>query len=88
MNDRVKHGTMTISIYGCHSGHVLGSRSHMCHLLAHPNVISCCKDDLFDVGCARHVAWMSMQKDAYHKSKASPLELVSFRSFMIPKGGP
>ena len=28
---------------------------------------------------------MSMRKEAYHKSKASPLELVSYRFFMIPK---
>ena len=47
--------------------------------------LSCCKDDLFDVGCAQHVAQMSMRKEAYHKSKASPLELVSYRFFMIPK---
>ena len=58
----------------------------MYHLPVHPNVIECCKDDLFYVGCARHVARMSMQKEAYHKSKATPLELdIIFRFFMIPK---
>ena len=55
------------------------------HLLAHPNIISCCKDDLFDYGCARHVAWMSMRKEACHKFKASPLELVNYMFFMIPR---
>ena len=84
-NDGFDHGTMTISIYGPHSGHVLGSRPNVYHLLAHPNVISCCKDDLFNVGCARHSAHMSMCKEAYHKSKASPLELASYQFFMIPK---
>ena len=57
----------------------------MYHLPVRPNVISCCKDDLFDVGCARHVARMSMRKETYHKSKASLLELVSYQFFMIPK---
>ena len=61
------------------------SRPDAYYLLAHPNVISCCKDDLFYVGYARLVAWMSMCKEAYHKSKASPLDLVSYRFFMIPK---
>ena len=56
------------------------------HFLTHPNVNSCCKDDLFDVGCATHVAWTSMCKEAYHHTKANPLELVSYnRFFMIPK---
>ena len=85
INDDVDIETLTISIYGPHSGHVPCSRSDVYHLPVHPNVISCCKDDLFDVGCARHVARMSMRKEAYHKSKASPLELVTYRFFMIPK---
>ena len=58
----------------------------MCIICRHSQMsLSCCKDDLFDVGCAQHVAQMSMRKEAYHKSKASPLELVSYRFFMIPK---
>ena len=85
VNYRVKHATMAISVYGCHSGHVLGSRADLYYLPAHPNVISCCKDNLFDVGCARRVAQMSMRKEAYQKSKTSPVELVYFRFFMIPK---
>ena len=84
-NDGVDHGTMTLSIYGPHTGHVPGSRPDAYYLPAHPNVISCCRDDLFYVGCARHVARMSMRKEAYHKSKASPLDLVTYRFFMIPK---
>ena len=84
-NGGVDHGTMTISIYGPHSGYVPCSRFDVYHLGTHPNVISCCKDDLFDVGCARLVARMSMCKEAYHKSKASSLELVSYRFCMIPK---
>ena len=31
------------------------------------------------------MARMSMRKEAYHKSKASPLDLVTYRFFMIPK---
>ena len=46
-NDGVDHGTMTLSIYGPHTGHVPGSRPDAYYLPAHPNVISCCKDDLF-----------------------------------------
>ena len=53
----------------------------MFHFPTHPNVIS----DVFDVGCAMNITWMSMRKEAYHKSKASPSELVAFRFFMIPK---
>ena len=56
----------------------------MYHLPTHSNVISCYKDDLFDVGYAMHVARMSMHVKAYHESKASPLEFVSYRFFMIP----
>ena len=56
INDDVDIETLNISIYGPYSGHVPCSRSDVYHLLVHPNVISCCKDDLFDVGCARHVA--------------------------------
>ena len=67
-----------------HSDHVQGSGPNVYHLLAHPNVISC-KDYLFDVGRARHVSQISMCKDEYHKSKVSPLELVSYRFFMLPK---
>ena len=84
-NDGVVHGTMTISIYGPHSGHIPGSRPDVYEFPAHPNVISCSKDDLFYVGCARHVAQMSMHKEAYHKSKSSPLDLASYGFFMIPK---
>ena len=79
-NGGVDHGTMTISIYGPHTGHVPGSRLDAYNLPTHSNVISCCKDDLFYVGCARHVARMSMCKEAYHKSKASPLDLVKIIS--------
>ena len=85
VNEGDKHGIVSIYVYGCHSGHVPGTRPDVYHLRVHPNVIECCKDDLFDVGCARHVARMSMRKEAYHKSKATPLELVTFRFFMIPK---
>ena len=60
MNDGVDNEILTISLYGTPSGHVPCSRSDEYHLPTHPNVISCCKDDAFDVGCARHVARMSM----------------------------
>ena len=54
-------------------------------ILTHPNVISCCKYDIFYNGCARHVARMSMRKEEYHKAKASSLELVSYRFFIYTK---
>jgi hypothetical protein len=73
------------SIYGFHSGHVQESRPDAYHLPPHPNVISCCKDDLFNAGCARHVAKMSRRKELVYECKASLLELVCFRFFMIPK---
>ena len=57
----------------------------MC-IIRHPmNVISCCKDDLFDVGCERHVAKMSRRKELVQKCKVSPLEQVSYIFFIIPK---
>ena len=59
-NDGDDHGTMTISIYW---PHVPGSRPNVYYLLVHTHVVSCCKDDLFDVGDARHVTRMSMRKD-------------------------
>ena len=65
-NDGVDNETMTILVYGPHSGHVLGSRLDVYHLPAHPDVISCCKHDVSDVGCARHVAQMSKCKEAYY----------------------
>ena len=85
VNEGVKHETVSVSIHGFHSGHVPGSRPDVYHLPPHPNVVSCCKDDLFDVGCARYVAKMSRRKELVHKCKASPLEQVCFRFFMIPK---
>ena len=57
----------------------------MYHLSTHPNVIRCCKDDIFNVGCSRYITLMSMRKEAYQKSKASPSKLVSYRFVMIPK---
>ena len=52
MNDKVDKGTITISIYEPHNGHVPGSTSDVYHFQVHPDVISCCKDYLFDFGCA------------------------------------
>ena len=85
VNEGGKHGIVSIYVYRCHLGHVPRKRLDVYHLPIHPNVIECCKYDIFYVGCARHVAQMSMQKEVYHKSKATPLEIVSFKFFMIPK---
>ena len=75
VNEGGKHGIVSIYVYKCHSGHVPGTRPDLNYLSVHPNVIECCKDDLFNVGCVRHVARMSGEKEAYHKSKATPLEV-------------
>ena len=83
VNEGGKHGIVSIYVYRCHFDHVPRTRPDVYYLPAHPNVMECCKYDLFDVDCVRHVAWMSMQKETYHKSKASLLELVSFRSWMV-----
>ncbi len=40
---------------------------------------------MFDVICARHVSKMSIRKEIFHKSKATPLEHVCYRFFMLPK---
>ena len=85
VNEGDKHGIISIYVHRCHSGHVPGMRPYVYHLHIHPNVIECCKADLFYVGCARHVVGMNMRKEVYHKSKATPLELVIFRFFIIPK---
>ena len=48
------------------SGQCHGSPSYivpqgiLCSIEVHPNLISCCKDDQFDLGYARYVAWMNM----------------------------
>ena len=55
------------------------------HLKVHPNVIQCCMEDLFDVGCARHVARISRRKAIIHKAKVTPVERVVFRFFMLTK---
>ncbi|MCO5579681.1 hypothetical protein L7F22_033539 [Adiantum nelumboides] len=41
--------------------------------------------DLFAVGTCRHVARMSKSKEAVQLQRASPLERVTYRFFMIPK---
>ena len=42
-------------------------------------------EDLFYVGCARHVARISMRKAIIHKTKVTPVERVVFRFFMLTK---
>ena len=42
-------------------------------------------EDLCDVGCARHVAKMSIKKEALYKSEDTPLENVCYKFFMLPK---
>ena len=54
---------LVISLYSEHKGH--DPRSHhdeVYHLKVHPNVIECCMEDLFDVGCAWHVTRISIRK--------------------------
>ena len=42
-------------------------------------------DDLFDIGCARYVAQISLRKAPIHKAKVTPVERVVFRFFMLTK---
>ena len=66
-------------------GHNSLEQSEILHLLVHPTIIYCCMDDLFDVGCVRHLAKMSIRKEMMHKHKASPTDQVTHRFFMFPK---
>ena len=52
---------LSISVYDQHSGHDPSAPHEVYHLKVHPNVIKCCMDDLFDIGCARHVARISIR---------------------------
>ena len=78
-------GNVTIIVHGQHEGHNPGSRSDLYHLPVHPCVINRCMEDLFDVGTCRHVAKMSLSKEAFHFRRASPIDQVTFQFFMIPK---
>ena len=51
-----------LKVYAQHNGHDPSAPHEVYHLKVHPNVIKCCMDDLFDIGCARHVARISMRK--------------------------
>ena len=77
---------LVISLYSEHKGH--DPRSHhdeVYHLKVHPNVIECCMEDLFDVGCARDVARISIRKAQVQKAKVSPVERIVYRFFMLTK---
>lgn len=75
----------SISLYPIHEGHVPGTRKDLYQLPIHPHVIECCMEDLFDVGSSRHVAKMSTSKETLHKERASPLDQIIYRFFMIQK---
>ena len=66
------------SLYAQHKGHDPSAPHEVYHLKVHPNVIKCCMEDLFDVGCARHVARISRRKAVIHKAKVTPVERVNF----------
>ena len=76
---------VSISVYAQHKGHDPGAPHEVYYLKVHPNVIHCCMEDLFDVGCARHVARISMRKAIIHKNKVTHVERVIFRFFMLTK---
>ena len=76
---------VTIGLHNVHEGHDPGTRADLYHLPVHPRVIECCMDDLFDVGTSRHVAKMSKSKEAFQLERASLLDRVIYRFFMIPK---
>ena len=76
---------VSISLHNVHEGHTPGTRSDLYHLPVHPEVIACCMADLFDVGTSRHVAKMSKSKEVFQLERASLLDRVIYRFFMIPK---
>ena len=73
---------MTIIVYAQHSGHP-SAPHEVYNLKVHPNVINCqCMEDLFVVGCARHVSRISKAKTTIHKVKVTPAHSVAFRFFL------
>ena len=53
---------LSIIVYDQHSGHDPSAPHEVYHLKVHPNVIRCCMEDLFDVGCKRHITKISIRK--------------------------
>ena len=84
---QICHVTEQASIdwYPVHEGHLPGTRGDLYHLPIHPTVIECCMEDLFDVGCARHVAKMSLSKETLHFERSSPVHQLTYRFFMIQR---
>ena len=74
-----------LTVMGPHTGHDPTTPIEIYHLPVHPSVIDCCMDDLFDVGCVRHVSKMSMRKEKLHKDRVSELDRLIYRFFMLPK---
>ena len=74
-----------LTVMGPHTGHDPTAPKEIYHLPVHPSVIDCCMDDLFDVGCVRHVSKMSMRKEKLHKDRVSELDRLIYRFFMLPK---
>ena len=46
--------TSIYGVLGPHTSHDPTRYEEIFHLPVHPNVMECCMDDLFDVGCMRH----------------------------------
>ena len=80
-----KSDKVSISMHGTHEGHAPGSRADLYHLPVHPNVIACYMEDLFNIGTNCHVARMSLSKEKSNQQRASPLDRVIYRFFMIPR---
>jgi hypothetical protein len=74
-----------VNVCGPHSGHDVFKSSEIYHLPVHPTVVDGCMNDLFDVGCVRHVAKMSVRKQKVYQINASPVDKVVYRFFMLPK---
>ncbi|MCO5600519.1 hypothetical protein L7F22_054632 [Adiantum nelumboides] len=71
----------TIRILGGCQSHVLG----LYHLLVDFMVKKRYMEDLFDIGTCRHLARLSVSKEAVHINMASSNEQVTYKFFMIPK---
>ena len=75
----------SISLYPIHEGHTPGTREDLYYLPVHPDVLQCCMEDLFDVGTSRHVAKMSRSKEILQYERASCIDQVTYRFFMLQR---
>jgi hypothetical protein len=74
-----------VNVCGPHSGHDVLTSSKIYYSVVHPKVVDECINDLFDVGCVRHVAKMSVRKQKVYQINSSLVDKVVYRFFMLSK---